>query len=277
MKKIFNNSIKRNISELASKNNKKDIITILENFIDGNTNFKKGSNEYFISKFLPWLKGETNNLPFNVFKIGNSKLPFLNFSTLPIVTCAGSGECEIYCYSLKAWRYPASFLSQVQNTLLMFDFDIIQNEFKKVLNRPKFKKLNKIDFRLYVDGDFSNNTDLINWMELLRENKKVNAYGYSKSLNIFLDVTDKGYKIPSNYVLNLSNGGIYDSLKQFLINKDFVRGNFTAVKGDIKTIRKQFNNKVFVCLGDCGSCTKIGHACGNMDVFNKMEIVIPIH
>ena len=159
----------------------------------------------------------------------------------------------------------------------MFDFDIIQNEFKKVLNRPKFKKLNKIDFRLYVDGDFSNNTDLVNWMELLRENKKVNAYGYSKSLNIFLDVTDQGYKIPSNYVLNLSNGGIYDSLKQFLINKDFVRGNFTAVKGDIKTIRKQFNNKVFVCLGDCGSCTKIGHACGNMDVFKNMEIVIPIH
>tara|TARA_R100000808_G_C2126353_1_gene136533 strand:+ start:84 stop:917 length:834 start_codon:yes stop_codon:yes gene_type:complete len=277
MKKVFNNNIKRNIAELASKNNKKDIITILENFIDGNTNFKKGSNEYFIIKFLAWLKGESNKLPFNVFKIGNSKLPFLNFSTLPIVTCAGSGECEIYCYSLKAWRYPSAFLSQVQNTLLMFDFDIIQNEFKKVLNRPKFKKLNKIDFRLYVDGDFSNNTDLVNWMELLRENKKVNAYGYSKSLNIFLDVTDQGYKIPSNYVLNLSNGGIYDSLKQFLINKDFVRGNFTAVKGDIKTIRKQFNNKVFVCLGDCGSCTKIGHACGNMDVFNKMEIVIPIH
>ena len=277
MKKIFNNSIKKDISELASKNNKKDIITILENFIDGNTNFKKGSNEYFISKFLPWLKGETNKLPFNVFKIGNSKLPFLNFSTLPIVTCAGSGECEIYCYSLKAWRYPSAFLSQVQNTLLMFDFDIIKNEFKKVLNRPKFQNLNKIDFRLYVDGDFSNNTDLINWMELLKENKKVNSYGYSKSLNIFLDVTDDGYKIPSNYVLNLSNGGIYDSLKQFLINKDFVRGNFTAVRGDIKTIRKQFNNKVFVCLGDCGSCTKIGHACGNMDVFNKMEIVIPIH
>ena len=277
MKKIFNNSIKKDISELASKNNKKDIITILENFIDGNTNFKKGSNEYFISNFLPWLKSETNKLPFNVFKIGNSKLPFLNFSTLPIVTCAGSGECEIYCYSLKAWRYPSAFLSQVQNTLLMFDFDIIKNEFKKVLNRPKFQNLNKIDFRLYVDGDFSNNTDLINWMELLKENKKVNSYGYSKSLNIFLDVTDDGYKIPSNYVLNLSNGGIYDSLKQFLINKDFVRGNFTAVRGDIKTIRKQFNNKVFVCLGDCGSCTKIGHACGNMDVFNKMEIVIPIH
>ena len=277
MKKIFNNNIKRDISELASKNNIKGIIQILENFIEYNTDFKKGSNEYYISKFLPWLKGETDNLPFNVFKIGNSKLPFLNFSTLPIVTCPGSGACEIYCYSLKAWRYPASFLSQVQNTLLMFKFNIIENEFSKIINKPKFKKLDKIDFRLYVDGDFSNLADLKNWMELLKNNSKVNTYGYSKSLNLFLQLVDNKYNFPKNYTLNLSNGGIYDSLKQFLINESFVRGNFTAIKGDLKTIRKQFNKKVFVCLGDCGSCTKIGHACGNMDVFNNMEIVIPIH
>ena len=75
----------------------------------------------------------------------------------------------------------------------------------------------------------------------------------------------------------MSNGGIYDSLKKFLINESFVRGNFTAVKGDKKTIRKQFKNKIFICPGDCGSCTNIGHACGNMDVFQNMEIVIPIH
>ena len=75
----------------------------------------------------------------------------------------------------------------------------------------------------------------------------------------------------------MSNGGIYDSLKTFLINEPFVRGNFTAVKGDKKTIRKQFKNKIFICPGDCGSCTNIGHACGNMDVFQNMEIVIPIH
>ena len=133
MKKIFNNDIKKQIADLASKNNKKEIITILENFLQDSTQFKKGSNEYYISKFLPWLKGDTDKLPFNVFKIGNSKLPFLNFSTLPIVTCAGSGECEIYCYSLKAWRYPSAFLSQVQNTLLMFNFNIIETELNKII------------------------------------------------------------------------------------------------------------------------------------------------
>ena len=80
MKKVFNNDIKNQIAKLASKNNKKDIAVILENFINDTNDFKKGSNEYYIAKFLPWLKGETNKLPFNVFKIGNSKLPFLNFS-----------------------------------------------------------------------------------------------------------------------------------------------------------------------------------------------------
>lgn len=277
MKKIFNNDIKKQIADLASKNNKKEIITILENFLQDSTQFKKGSNEYYISKFLPWLKGDTDKLPFNVFKIGNSKLPFLNFSTLPIVTCAGSGECEIYCYSLKAWRYPSAFLSQVQNTLLMFNFNIIETELNKIINKSKFKNLDKIDFRLYVDGDFSNIKDLKNWMKLLKKNSKINTYGYSKSLNLFLQLVDSKFNFPKNYVLNLSNGGIYDSLKKFLINESFVRGNFTAVKGDKKTIRKQFKNKIFICPGDCGSCTNIGHACGNMDVFQNMEIVIPIH
>ena len=277
MKKVFNNQIKKQISELAGKNDINGIKVILTNFIQGVTEYKKNTNEYFIIKFLSWLNGETDKLPFNVFKVGNSKLPFLNFSTLPIVTCAGSGICETYCYSLKAWRYPSAFLSQVQNTLLMFNFDVIKNEFHKKISTGNFKNMDKIDFRLYVDGDFSNIKDLKNWMELLKNTPKINSYGYSKSLNLFLQLSDNKYKFPTNYALNLSNGGIYDSLKPFLINLPFVRGNFTAIKSTKKDIRKQFKNKVFICGGDCGNCTKIGHACGDMSTFKNMEIVIPIH
>ena len=279
MKKVFNNNIKKDISILASKNDINGIATILENFIQGATDFNKGTNEYYISKFIPWLRGETDKLPFNIFKIGNSKLPFLNFSTLPIVNCPGAGDCKIYCYSLKAWRYPASFLSQVQNTLLMFRFNIISNELNKIIynKRTKLGKLDKIDFRLYVDGDFKTLDNLKNWMQLLKNNPKLNTYGYSKSLNLFLQLVDNKYKFPKNYSLNLSNGGIYDKLRKFLINQSFVRGNFTAVEGDKKTIRKQFKNKIFICPGNCGTCTNIGHACGNMDTFKGMEIVISIH
>ena len=277
MKKVFNNNIKKDISELAGNNNRSGIIQILENFIGYDTEFKTGSNEYYITKFLPWLKGETDVFPFKVFKIGNSKLPFLNFSTLPVVTCIGADICKKYCYSFKAWRYPASFLRQVQNTLLMFEFDLIEKELNKVLNTKQFKSMDKIDFRLYVDGDFNTLENLTNWMNLIKKNSKIKTYGYSKSLNLFLQLVDDGYEFPSNYALNLSNGGKYDILKPFLINLHFVRGNFTAINSTKKDIRKQFKNKVFICPGNCGTCTNIGHACGNLDTFKNMEIVIPIH
>tara|TARA_Y100000310_G_scaffold228592_1_gene230871 strand:- start:39 stop:893 length:855 start_codon:yes stop_codon:yes gene_type:complete len=284
MKKIFSNKIKFAISNYASDNNIPGIITILENFLQGVTDIKTSTNEYYMLKFLNWLKyGE--KLPHAVFTIGNSKLPFLSFSTLPGVTCPGAGACleDKYCYSFKAWRQPGAFLRQVQNTLLLNNFDIIEKELNNTLYTKKgnfrkaFQDMNKIDFRLYVDGDFSNITDLKNWMQLLKNNPVINAYGYSKSLNLFLQLHDDGFKFPENYVLNLSNGGIHDSLRPILKNLYFVRGNFTAIKSNKKEIRNQFKNKVFICPGKCGICTKIGHACGNNDTFNNMEIVIPIH
>ena len=237
---------------------------------------KTGTNEYYLNKFVKWLENG-GNLPFNVFKVGNKKLPFLTFSTLPVVNCPGALDCLIYCYSLKGWRYPAVFFGQLQNTLLMNDFSIIQNELKKVLKRSKFRNKTKIDFRLYVDGDFKNIDDLKKWMTLLKKYPVLNAYGYSKSLQLFKTLNDTGFKFPLNYVLNLSNGGKFDLLKPILQKLNFVRGNFTAIKGKVSEIRKQFNKKIFICPGDCGSCTSIGHACGNNEIFKNMEIVIPIH
>ena len=276
MKKIFNNSIKKQISEYAFNNNVNGIIAILENFLQDVTEVKVMTNEYFMLKFINWLK-YGGKLPHAVFTTGNVKLPFLSFSTLPGVTCPGAGSCLDYCYSFKAWRQPGAFFRQVQNTLLMHDFKIIETEFIKEISRKKFKNLDKIDFRLYVDGDFSSTTDLKNWMQLLEKNPVINAYGYSKSLNLFLQLHDNGFKFPSNYVLNLSNGGKFDSLRPILKNLYFVRGNFTAINGDKKEIRKQFTSKIFVCPGRCGTCTNVGHACGNLTTFNNIEIVIPVH
>ena len=290
MKKIFNNSIKNQISKYAFNGNINGIITILENFLQDVTEIKTMTNEYFMLKFVNWLK-YGGKLPHAVFTIGNVKLPFLSFSTLPGVTCPGAGDCLInpisgkqgYCYSFKAWRQPAAFFRQVQNTILMNNFPLIQTELNKTIYlkngnlRKSFSKLEKIDFRLYVDGDFSSIKDLKNWMKLLEKNSLINAYGYSKSLNLFLQLHDDDFKFPSNYVLNLSNGGKFDSLRHILKNLYFVRGNFTAVKGSKKDIRKQFTNKVFICPGKCGTCTNVGHACGNLDKFNNIEIVIPVH
>ena len=159
----------------------------------------------------------------------------------------------------------------------MGEFDTIRRELKRVLDTNEFRDMKKVDFRLYVDGDFNTLDNLTDWMNLLKKHNKIKAYGYSKSLNLFLQLSDMKYNFPKNYALNLSNGGIFDSLKPYLMELSFVRGNFTAINSTKKDIRKQFKNKVFICPGTCGKCTSIGHACGNLDKFNNMEIVIPIH
>ena len=282
MKKTFTNKIKFKISACAGANDISGIIEILENFLKDVKNIGVSTNEYYMLKFINWLK-YGGKLPHAVFTIGNTKLPFLSFSTLPAVTCSGAGICLDYCYSFKAWRQPSAFFRQVQNTLLMNNFDIIKQELNKTLYlkngnfRKQFKDMEKIDFRLYVDGDYNTEKDLVNWMELLKEYPYINSYGYSKSLHLFLKLHDEGYKFPANYVLNLSNGGIYDQLMPILENLYFVRGKFTAVKiSKGENIRDKFKHKIFICPGLCGKCTSIGHACGN-DKFNGIEIVIPVH
>ena len=285
----FTNDLKRDISKLVINNDKNKLINYLDKLLTKKDllNFNENklsphSNEFNVIKFNNWLK-LGGKLPYNVFKVGNSKLPFLNFSTLPGETCPGAGACLNYCYSFKSWRYPAPFFSQCQNTLLMINnFSIIEDELKKIINTSKFKNMDKIDFRLYVDGDFSNYQEIINWMLLLEKLPKISAYGYSKSLNLFLDLSDQGFKFPKNYILNLSNGGKFDSLHQFLINLPFVRGNFEGLpvkKGTkLSEIKKTYpNKKVFLCPGTCGDCTSVGHACGNLDVFKNYSIVLPIH
>ena len=289
MKKILTNTIKNNIVNCI--NDTPGMVTILENFLQGVTKIKVNTSEYHALKFLNWLK-YGGKLPFTVFTVGNVKLPFLSFSTLPGVTCPGAGDCLInpingkrgYCYSFKAWRYPAAFFRQVQNTILMSNFPLIEDALNNTIYlkngnfRKAFSNLEKIDFRLYVDGDFSSTEDLKNWMQLLENNPLINAYGYSKSINLFLQLHDAGYKFPSNYVLNLSNGGKFDSLRHILKDLYFVRGNFTAVKvSPGENIRDKFDSKIFICPGKCGTCTNVGHACGNLTTFNNMEIVIPVH
>jgi hypothetical protein len=276
----FNNEIKFKITRYIQDGNLPELKTYLETL-----NFEGSANNYETVKFIKFLDCYINNnlqdIKFNVFKIGNSKLPFLNFSTLPIVTCEGSGSCENYCYSLKAWRYPSAFYLQARNTLLMDKFHIVENQFTKIINLPKFKKLEKIDFRLYVDGDFKTLKDCLNWFNLMKDNLKVNFYGYSKSFGLLGKLSN--YSFPSNYKLNISNGSKYDNdIKLLKIIQDLpiTRGKFTAVKvsKDVKQVGKflkeTLQEKIFPCQGSCGSCSTIGHLCGS-DI--PVTIAIPIH
>lgn len=225
---------------------------------------------------------------FSIFALGgNSKLPFVSFSTLPGVTCPGAGDCINFCYSYRAWRYPAAFARMAQNAyLLRFASNVIADEFSLIAaNRP-----NGFDFRLYVDGDFSSGADVAFWMDLLHATPNARAYGYSKSFAALL-----GYNLigtwPSNYQLNISGGhNASATMVDYVKALPITRGEFVAVSigkkvkstdhGTIATnaaLRAAFpDQKIFPCPGTCGTCTGKGHACG-MSTLKGIKIAIAMH
>jgi len=224
---------------------------------------------------------------YSIFALGgNSKLPFVAFSTLPGVTCPGAGDCIDFCYSYRAWRYPAAFARMAQNAYFMrFAPEIIATEFAKIAsNRENF------DFRLYVDGDFANGADVAFWMNLLHMTPNARAYGYSKSFAALLGFDLVG-QWPENYKLNISSGhNASDSMVEYVKKLPIVRGEFVAVSigkkvrstdhGKHETnsaIRAAFpGEKVFPCPGTCGNCTGKGHACG-MSELKNIKIAIAMH
>ena len=230
----------------------------------------------------------TKKAVFSIFALGgNSKLPFVSFSTLPGVTCPGAGDCIDFCYSYRAWRYPAAFARMIQNAYLMrFAPDQIAIAFATIAA----KRVDGFDFRLYVDGDFANGGDVAFWMNLLHMTPNARAYGYSKSFHALLGFDIVG-NWPLNYRLNVSGGhnstrAIVDAVKALPIT----RGEFIAVSigrkvkgsdhGSLETnaaIRAAFpNEKVFPCPGACGSCTGAGHACGLPQMTGRI-IAIAMH
>ena len=227
----------------------------------------------------------TTGIPqYSVFTIGNSKLPFISFSVLPGVTCPGAGECLKFCYSFRAWRYPAAFMRQCQNTILMrFNRDAITNALSGIVA----KMPDGFDMRLYVDGDFASTSDVTYWFELLNQNPTIRAYGYSKSFDAILGFTGAW---PTNYQLNISGGhNSNDATVARVKALPITRGEFIAVSIGRKiksndhgtpavnrALRETFKIKAFTCPGKCGSCTGKGHACG-MPSLKGLPIIIAMH
>lgn len=224
---------------------------------------------------------------YSIFSLnGNSKLPFVSFSSLPGVTCPGAGECLDFCYSFRAWRYPAAFARMAQNAYLMrYAQDQIVYAFSSIAKaRPE-----GFDFRLYVDGDFANGGDVAFWMQLLDKTPNARAYGYSKSFHALLGYDIVG-KWPSNYQLNISGGhNAHPTMITAVKTLPIVRGEFIAVRigkkvkstdhgkpETVKALRAAFTEKAFPCPGTCGSCTGKGHACG-MQALKGVPIIIAMH
>jgi hypothetical protein len=230
----------------------------------------------------------THEPAFKLFALGgNKKLPFVAWSTLPGVTCPGAGACLDFCYSFRAWRYPAAFARQAQNAFLMRHHRApIAEAFQAIAQaRP-----DGFDFRLYVDGDFSSVADVSFWMHHLNLRPQVRAYGYSKSFAQLLAHDATGAHWPENYLLNISSG--HNATPEVVAQVralPITRGDFVAVSiGRVvkssehgtpevnRALRAAFQGKAFPCPGTCGTCTGKGHACG-LQQLRGVPVVIAIH
>ena len=253
-------------------------------------------------KLIEWVGNykTAKKTPFRVFSRKNSKLPFVNFSALPLITCPGAGACATFCYSLKAWRYPAAFYRQIQNTLLIrFDLARIANDFARL------KKLSETSWsvgdidtvRLYVDGDFDSQRTVSFWFDLCKLYPNVNFYGYSKSWDIIRNYSGE---YPKNYTLNLSSGGKQQTATVAdMLALPITRGRYVAVPVDENLIvperyslpeyhaavresgESNGYGRVFSCPGECGNCVKLpngknSHACGDKR-FSLVVIANGIH
>jgi hypothetical protein len=261
-----------------------DIVRKFERKTPGST--AKGTWRYNLRKLERMLR--TSVPKYSVFADkGNMKLPYVSWSTLPGLTCPGAGDCLNWCYSFTAWRYPAAFCRQVQNTML-----IIHHR-RVIIDSWKAIKPNRW-VRLYVDGDIDSESTALFWFNLLRQRPDLRAYGYSKSWQILAAVAGQ---VPHNYVLNLSSGSIHDTddgFREQMLSLPFVRGEFIATRTeqnhgkaaarfDLPEYHRDVRasagrdgyGKVFSCPGRCGDCLPDGPACGLLSI--TIPIAIGIH
>ena len=252
---------------------------------------KRGTWYTYAQTFLRGMSGDLTDVAFNVFSEGNSKLTFVNFSALPLVTCPGAGDCASWCYSLKAWRYPAPFFRQLQNTLLLrFREDVVESAFMAIPQDTR-------EVRLYVDGDFESVHRLSWWMSLVYNRPDLECYGYSKSWVEFIQYFNAGGQFPGNYTLNVSSGSVHDAdqvMKAAILKLPCVRGEFVGVQveGDFGRGFQRYHNpdyhravrtaaleilgqKAISCPGQCGDCGAGRAMCSNKDV--TPVIAIGIH
>ena len=188
-----------------------------------------------------------------IFTEGNSKLPYISFSSFPGVTCPGAGSCLMakfdpdlpldsenperkliggWCYSFKGLRYAAANRRWIGNTLLLLTPQgraAVKLAWDSLIDWAR--KNVPLDVRLYVDGDIHSREILDFWMDLcMRGEDVLKVYGYSKSWDFFLARDRDGAVWPKNYLVNLSGGSRwFESKVDQMRGLSFVRGEFKAV------------------------------------------------
>lgn len=147
---------------------------------------------------------------------GNDTHTLYNFgipaykSVTGLVTCPMAGKCADGCYATMgayAWgNVSQAYEARLQATLQP---DFSSNMIKAIL--PKLKtatRQNKqLVIRIHDSGDFYNIAYINKWLEVMKALPDVKFYAYTKMVPIF-----KRLKLPANFVVIFSEGGLSDQL-----------------------------------------------------------------
>jgi len=209
---------------------------------------------------------------FQLFSMeGNTKVPYVCWSVLPVVTCPGMGACGKYCYSLTAWRNPSAYGRQLWCTIVLRFYR------RRIIDAWRALPENLI-VRLYVDGDIDSFGTLLFWMNLCGQRPDLRVYGYTKSWDLLLQWHAEGRPFPANYMVNVSSGSRFDDdaeMRQRMLDLPVARGEFIVlkIKGEgtlwpkgferykskayhaaVLSEAKRLGIKGPSCGGDCGAC-----------------------
>jgi len=166
------------------------------------------------------------------FSKGNKKLSkdTLILSLPAGLTCPGSNNCKAWvtlkddkrvlnrgnetiftCFAAsEELRYPNVFKSRKYNYDLINSYVIKKdlNGLTDLINRSiQANRKNITKVRIHESGDFFNILYLKAWLNVVKLNKDLKFYCYSKSLNFFLEVL-----LPNNFYMVASYGSRFDYL-----------------------------------------------------------------
>jgi hypothetical protein len=202
-----------------------------------------GAWPQMLNEAADWLAGGSGKPYWGTFGLGNTKLPFYEWSVVAAGTCPGAGACLNFCYSIKFWFRIDVFRRQLMNTILFrFHPDVVREEFMKL----DFEGVKYPFMRLHVHGDFQGTDPDVGvrrnpgdenfksvdfWMETIAARPEVNVYAYSKSWELLLDYDRRNNgEWPKNFILNLSSGSKYgEDMRQRMSKLSCTRGDFVAI------------------------------------------------
>ena len=128
-------------------------------------------------------------------------------------TCPFASACAKYCYAQKG-AYVWSNVAPAYR----YRYEMTKRpEFAEMIN-DELKKKRVEMLRIHDSGDYYSPSYIAKWMEVIKENKDILFYSYTKSIPLFMDKIEDA-SLPINFGLVLSEGGTHDHL----IDTDFHR------------------------------------------------------